>query len=128
MLARSAVPGHLLRSAAATANPAVVTAVLLQRRWYHGGVHPAPSFYDPPPTPTNLGLSIVPEKKAFVVERFGKYLLPCSWRMVTCSSSDYVSALYVLLPAPPLLMPVHLSVEEHPSLVAVSYFRTNLLV
>ncbi|KAE8783419.1 Stomatin-like protein 2 [Hordeum vulgare] len=38
------------------------------------GADPASSFYDPPPTPANLGLSIVPEKKAFVVERFGKYL------------------------------------------------------
>ncbi|XP_044964912.1 histidine--tRNA ligase, chloroplastic/mitochondrial-like [Hordeum vulgare subsp. vulgare] len=32
MLARSAVPGHLLRSTAATANPAVATAALLQHR------------------------------------------------------------------------------------------------
>ncbi|KAE8804070.1 Stomatin-like protein 2 [Hordeum vulgare] len=118
MLARSAVPGHLLRSAAVTASPAVATAALLQRRWYRGGVDPAPSFYDPPPTPANLGLSIVPEKKEFVLERFGKYLLPCSWRMVTCSSGGYVSALYVLLLAPPLLTPVHLSVEERPSSVA----------
>ncbi|KAI4983175.1 hypothetical protein ZWY2020_023667 [Hordeum vulgare] len=94
MLARSAVPGHLLRSAAVTANPAVATAALLQRRWYRGEVDPAPSFYNPPPTPANLGLSIVPEKKEFVLERFGKYLLPCSWRMITCSSDGYVSALY----------------------------------
>ena len=89
MLARRAIPGHLLHSAAATANPAVATAALLQRRWYRGGANPAPSFYVRPPTPANLGLSIVPEKKAFVVERFGKYLLPSSWRMVTCSSDGY---------------------------------------
>ncbi|KAE8783121.1 putative LRR receptor-like serine/threonine-protein kinase [Hordeum vulgare] len=50
MLARNAVPVHLLRSTAATANPAVATAALLQRRWYHGGADPVPSFYDPPPT------------------------------------------------------------------------------
>ncbi|KAE8817333.1 Stomatin-like protein 2 [Hordeum vulgare] len=74
MLARRTVPGHLLHSAAATANPAVATAALLQRRWYRGGADPASSFYDPPPTPANLGLSIVPDKNAFVVERFGKYL------------------------------------------------------
>ncbi|KAE8771887.1 Stomatin-like protein 2 [Hordeum vulgare] len=74
MLARRAVPGHLLHSAATTANPAVATAALLQWRWYRRGVDPAPSFYDPPPTPANLGLSIVSDKNAFVVERFGKYL------------------------------------------------------
>lgn len=33
---------------------------------------------------------------------------PCSWRMVTCSSDGYVSALYVLLFAPPFLTPVSL--------------------
>ncbi|CAO2164414.1 unnamed protein product [Urochloa humidicola] len=32
------------------------------------------SRYDPPDPPVNWGVSIVPEKKAFVVERFGKYL------------------------------------------------------
>ncbi|KAE8811266.1 Stomatin-like protein 2 [Hordeum vulgare] len=74
MLARRAIPGHLLHSAAATANPAVATAALLQRRWYRGGVNPAPSFYDPPPTPAHMGLSILPDKNAFVVECFGKYL------------------------------------------------------
>ncbi|KAE8779913.1 Stomatin-like protein 2 [Hordeum vulgare] len=89
MLARSAVPDHLLRSAASTANPAVATVALLQRRWYREGVDHVSCFYDPSPTPTNLGLSIIPEKKAFVVERFGKYLLPSSWRMVTCSSDGY---------------------------------------
>jgi hypothetical protein len=32
---------------------------------------------------------------------------PCSWRMVTCSSDGYVSALYVYAPPPasPLFMP-----------------------
>ncbi|CAL5004092.1 unnamed protein product [Urochloa decumbens] len=30
--------------------------------------------YDPPEPPVNWGVSIVPEKRAFVVERFGKYL------------------------------------------------------
>ncbi|KAK3122778.1 hypothetical protein QOZ80_8AG0618170 [Eleusine coracana subsp. coracana] len=32
------------------------------------------SWIEPPSTPVNWGVSIVPEKKAFVVERFGKYL------------------------------------------------------
>ncbi|KAJ3693998.1 hypothetical protein LUZ60_009478 [Juncus effusus] len=35
---------------------------------------PSSPFLDPQPTPTNWGIRIVPEKKAFVVERFGKYL------------------------------------------------------
>ncbi|KAE8778996.1 Stomatin-like protein 2 [Hordeum vulgare] len=86
MLARSTVPGHLLRFAAATANPAVATMALLQRRWYRGGADPASSFYDPPPTPANLGLSIVPEKKAFVVERFGKSSCPASAASPTSST------------------------------------------
>ncbi|KAE8781430.1 Stomatin-like protein 2 [Hordeum vulgare] len=39
-------------------------------RWYPGNTA-APV---PPSTPANLGLSIVPEKTVFVVERFGSYL------------------------------------------------------
>ncbi|TVU42901.1 hypothetical protein EJB05_09325 [Eragrostis curvula] len=31
------------------------------------------SMYAPPKTPFNWGVSIVPEREAFVVERFGKY-------------------------------------------------------
>ncbi|KAG1360936.1 stomatin-like protein 2, mitochondrial [Cocos nucifera] len=51
---------------------------LLLLRRYRAGRHHRDDFpssrYEQLGTPTNWGIRIVPEKKAFVVERFGKYL------------------------------------------------------
>ncbi|KAE8794693.1 Stomatin-like protein 2 [Hordeum vulgare] len=112
MLASRAVPGHLLHSAAATANPAVATAALLQRRWYRGGANPAPSFYVRPPTPANLGLSIAPDKNAFVVERFGKYL------------KTLPSVIHLLMPGVDRIAYVH-SLKDKPEVAPAGGARTS---
>ncbi|VAH11375.1 unnamed protein product [Triticum turgidum subsp. durum] len=57
----------LLRSSRPEPNPALLQVQGL--RWYRGATVAA----DPPSTPANLGVNIVPERKVFVVERLGYY-------------------------------------------------------
>ncbi|KAJ0968558.1 hypothetical protein J5N97_025475 [Dioscorea zingiberensis] len=57
-------------------SPLAPLPLLLSRHFRGSRSHDdfPPYRYEPAPLPTNWGLRIVPEKKAYVVERFGKYL------------------------------------------------------